>query len=99
MTPPSNTTRIRHILVFNLKPSVSEKDFLNATKTLETIPGVEKFEFSRQVNKKINFEYGLTMEFASQQVLDQYFQHPVHVAYIQQHWQTEVAESLIIDLL
>src|SRR3954451_10202408 len=96
----SNTTRIRHTVVFKLrhsKDSVKEQDFLNAAKTLATIPGVEKFECLKEISKKNKFEYGLSMEFANQQLYDQYNKHPDHVAFVQVRWLKEVEDFLEID--
>ena len=96
----SSTTRIRHTVVFKLrhsKGSVEELDFLNAVKKLATIPGVEKFECLKQISKKNKFEYGLSMEFANQQLYDQYSKHPEHVAFVQLHWMKEVEDFLEID--
>ena len=96
----SNTTRIRHMVVFKLKHpkgSAEEKDFLIAIKKLAAIPGVEKLECMKQVSKKNKFDYGLSMEFASQQAYDQYNSHPDHVAFVQNRWVKEVEDFLEID--
>ena len=96
----SNTTRIRHMVVFKLKHpkgSAEEKDFLIAIKKLAAIPGVEKLECMKQVSKKNKFDYGLSMEFASQQAYDQYNNHPDHVAFVQNRWAKEVEDFLEID--
>jgi len=96
----SNTTRIRHMVVFKLKHpkgSAEEKDFLIAIRKLAAIPGVEKLECMRQVSKKNKFDYGLSMEFASQKAYDQYNNHPDHVAFVQNRWVKEVEDFLEID--
>ena len=96
----SNTTRIRHMVVFKLKHqkgSAEEKDFLIAIKKLAAIPGVEKLECMKQVSKKNKFDYGLSMEFASQKAYDQYNNHPDHVAFVQNRWVKEVEDFLEID--
>ena len=97
---PSNSTRIHHAVFFKLKypvESKSEHKFLAAAKNLATIPGVEKFECLKQISKKNGFEFGLSMEFANQQLYDSYINHPDHVAFVQEHWLKEVEDFLEID--
>lgn len=96
----SNTTRIRHMVVFKLKhPAASsgEKDFLDAIRKLEEIPGVEKFECMKQISKKNKYDFGLSMEFANQKAYDQYNNHPDHIAFVQNRWLKEVEDFLEID--
>ena len=92
---------IRHTVVFVLKHahgSLKEKAFLRDAKaTLETIPGVEKFEQLRQVSKKNDYHFGFSMEFADQAAYDGYNNHPVHVAFVQDRWIPEVDRFLEID--
>jgi hypothetical protein len=98
--PQSNATSIRHTVVFKLKhrqDGAKEQDFLEAARKLAAIPGVENFECLKQISRKNNFEFGLSMEFANQQLYDQYNNHPDHVAFIQQRWLKEVEDFLEID--
>ena|ERR1700712_3209980 len=91
---------IRHTVAFKLahqKKSTEEQNFLHAAKKLATIPGVEHFESLQQVSKKNAFDFGLSMEFANQDVYDKYSNHPDHVAFIQQHWLKSVADFIEID--
>ncbi len=96
----SETTRIRHTVVFKLKHpkgSPEEQNFLAAIKKLAEIPGVEKFECMKQISKKNKFEFGLSMEFADQKAYDKYNSHPDHVAFVQNRWLKEVEDFLEID--
>jgi hypothetical protein len=96
----STTTGIRHTVVFKLKHpagSVEEKDFLAAAMVLASIPGVENFESMKQISKKNHFTFGFSMEFANQQMYDQYNSHPDHVAFVQERWMKEVEDFLEID--
>ena len=95
-----NSTRIRHSVIFKLKHpkgSAEERDFFNAAKKLAAIPGVEKFECLKQVSEKNKFEFGISMEFANQQLYDQYSNHPEHTAFVQQQWLKEVEDFMEID--
>jgi hypothetical protein len=96
----SETTRIRHTVVFKLKypkGSPEEQNFLTAIKKLAEIPGVEKFECMKEISKKNKFEFGLSMEFADQKAYDQYSNNPDHVAFVQNRWLKEVEDFLEID--
>ncbi len=91
---------IRHSVIFKLKVpknSTEEKEFLAAAKKLAAIPGVQNFESLKQTSKKNKFDYGLSMEFASQQLYDTYSSHPDHVQFIQQYWLKYVEDFLEID--
>src|SRR5215204_7794383 len=96
----SNSSRIRHNVILKLKHpkgSSKEREFFEAAKKLAAIPGVEKFECLKQVSKKNKFEFGISMEFASQQLYDQYSNHTADVAFVQQRWLKEVEDFLEID--
>jgi hypothetical protein len=91
---------IRHTVVFKLKHpqnSKEEIDFLNAIRKLSVIPGVQKFECLRQVSKKNDFDYGLSMEFENAGAYEGYNQHPAHVAFVDTVWINEVKDFLEID--
>jgi len=96
----SNSTQIRHTVVFKLihvNGSPEERAFLIAARKLSAISGVEKFECLKQVSKKNEFEFGLSMEFANQDAYDHYNNHPEHVDFVQQRWLKEVEEFMEID--
>ena len=91
---------IRHTVVFKLKlakDSPAEKDFRTAAKKLALIPSVEHFEYLQQISKKNKFDYGISMEFKSQDLYDKYSKHPDHLAFIQQYWLKDVEDFLEID--
>jgi hypothetical protein len=96
----NTSTRIRHTVVFTLKHQIGspeEADFILAIKKLASIPGVEKFEFMKQISKKNNYDYGLSMEFADQKAYDAYNSHPDHVAFVNNRWMKEVKDFMEID--
>jgi len=96
----NNPTMIRHTVVFKLKypgNSKEEKDFLDAAKKLSAIEGVKNFECLRQVSKKNNFDFGLSMEFDDQASYDAYSNHPDHEKFVQEVWLRDVADFLEID--
>ena len=91
---------IRHTVVFRLKhPSASESEaaFLKAAQILASIPTVRRFECLRQVSPKNNFDFGFSMEFASEQDYEAYNIHPEHVGFVETRWKPEVADFMEID--
>ena len=91
---------IRHTVVFKLKHpegSQLELDFLQASQKLADIPVVRNFECLRQISKKNNFDFGLSMEFASQADYQAYNTHPDHVQFVETRWMPEVVEFMEID--
>lgn len=91
---------IRHTVVFklkHLKDSPEEKKFLDEIQKLSSVPGVKKFELLRQVSKKNNYDFGLSMEFDSVKAYEAYSNHPDHNAFVQKYWVTEVKDFMEID--
>jgi Stress responsive A/B Barrel Domain len=83
-----NSQRIRHTVAFKLnvqKDAPEELAFLYAAKKLAAIPGVEHFECLLQVSKKNTFDFGLSMEFANQDLYDKYSEHADHIAFIEKY--------------
>ena len=93
---------IRHTVAFRLKHgagSEEEKDFLATGAELSAIPGVEKFEITRQVSVKNPYSFGISMEFADQAAYDGYNDHPAHVAFVRDRWMAEVEAFLEADFV
>ena len=91
---------IRHYVIFKLnypEDSVAVQNFFNAAKELASIPGVEKFESLRQISKKNNYDFGLSMQFANEVSYGHYNTHPLHVNFITKYWLPCVAEFMEID--
>jgi hypothetical protein len=91
---------IRHTVVFKLKhPAGSEKeiDFLRIAQKLADIPTVNNFECLRQISEKNEYDYGLSMEFTSDEDYQIYNNHPDHIQFVQTRWIPEVAEFMEID--
>ena len=91
---------LRHTVVFKLKhPAGSEPelDFLGAAQKLSEIPKVINFECLRQISEKNDYDFGLSMEFASADDYEFYNQHPLHVEFVQTRWIPEVTGFMEID--
>ncbi|MCL6260167.1 Dabb family protein [Aquiflexum sp. TKW24L] len=91
---------IRHTVVFKLKfpkSSSEEKEFLWAAAALALIPGVQNFESLRQISKKNDFDYGLSMEFDSEAEYKFYNNHADHAKFVEEYWVRCVEKFLEID--
>jgi hypothetical protein len=91
---------IRHSVILKLKESIShesKKAFFDAVDKLKEIPDVETFEVLNQISPKNKFEYGISMEFDTNEKYENYSNHPVHVAFIQNFWIPNVEDFLEID--
>lgn len=97
-----HTGTIRHMALFTLKYAAGSKEteaFLKAgAEILGGIPVVSNFEVLRQVSAKCEYEFGFSMEFASQTDYDHYNSHPAHRAFVSERWETEVKKFQEIDL-
>ena len=94
---------IRHMAIFTLKHA---KDAPETAKFLEDgrriltgIPVVRNFEALRQVSPKTDFDFGFSMEFASQDDYTAYNEHPDHVAFVEERWKKEVVRFQEIDFV
>jgi hypothetical protein len=91
---------IRHSVILKLKENIShesKKAFFDAVDKLKEIPDVETFEVLNQISPKNKFEYGISMEFDTNEKYENYSNHPVHVAFIQNFWIPNVEDFLEID--
>lgn len=91
---------ITHSVFFKFNPPIDAagiQKFFIAAKKLATIDGVEKFETLKQTSKKNNYEFGLSMEFANEDLYQQYNKHPLHVQFINEYWLPSVTEFMEID--
>lgn len=91
---------IRHTVAFKLKHAAGsqlEADFLAEGARLAAIPGVMRFEISRQISAKNPYSFGVSMEFADQAAYDGYNSHPSHVSFVRDRWVPEVEAFLEAD--
>ena len=91
---------ICHSVVFKLKYPKNSKEevkFLNASKDLSSIPGVNNFRCLRQISKKNNFDYGIFMEFDTQEDYEAYNNHSEHISFVQTFWVNYVDDFLELD--
>ena len=96
------TSAIQHTVAFRLRHpagSEAEQDFLTAALALADIPGVQEFRQLRQVSPKSDFTHSFSMRFADEAAYRTYNDHPVHVAFVRDRWQAEVADFLELDFV
>jgi Stress responsive A/B Barrel Domain len=76
---------IRHSVILKLKSDINSEDkqtFFDAVDKLAAIPDVKKFEVLKQISPKNKFEYGISMEFDTQEQYDIYSNHTDHQVFI-----------------
>ncbi|GGD95971.1 Dabb family protein [Paenibacillus nasutitermitis] len=92
---------IQHSVIFCLKHKKGSREagqFLaDGQKILSSIPVVKHFHVFRQVSPKNDYDYGFSMEFASREEYEAYNAHPLHTAFVEERWKTEVERFLEID--
>ena len=91
---------IQHTVALKLKypkGSPEEKEFLSAAAKLVSIPGVQNFQSLRQIGKKNDYDYGLSMEFDTMAAYDAYNQHPDHTKFVSTYWAKYVDKFLELD--
>ncbi len=91
---------IQHTVALKLKypkGSPEEKEFLSEAAKLKSIPGVHNFQSLRQIGKKNDFDYGLSMEFHNMAAYQVYNLHPDHTKFVKTYWAKYVEKFLEID--
>lgn len=94
---------IQHTVQFNLKWDAespeTEKFLQDAKRILSALPMVQNFEVLRQVSTKNNYKFYFTMVFENQEAYDAYNNHPDHMKFVKERWQTEVTDFLEGDFV
>ena len=93
---------IQHTVAFRLQHpagSDAEREFLTAALSLADIPGVQEFRQLRQVSPKSEFTFSFSMSFVDGAAYQAYNDHPVHVAFVRDRWQAEVADFAELDFV
>ena len=91
---------IQHTVVFRLvhtSGSAAETEFLKKAKALGELPNVVNLRVLKQVSKKNNYTFGLSMFFESESAYQAYNNHPDHIDFVNNVWLPEVAEFMEID--
>jgi len=92
---------IRHTVTFKLKHesgSTEEILFLETAKELSKLPTVKNFECLKEIGKKNNFDFGISMEFQNMKDYEEYSNHPDHTDFVQNIWIPDVIDFIEIDL-
>ncbi len=85
---------MEHTVTFSLKHepgSPEEQEFLNAAGELASIPKVRDYCIRRQTSPKNPHTFGISMTFGNADDFQEYSNHPMHTAFIEKRWLTEVS--------
>ncbi|QAY68360.1 Dabb family protein [Paenibacillus protaetiae] len=89
------------MVIFNLKheqgSAEAEKFLADGQAILASIPTVSNFGVFSQTSVKNPYQYGFSMDFASQADYDFYNEHPSHTGFVKERWELEVTDFLEID--
>lgn len=94
---------IRHTVMFNLKYDAdapeTDKFLQDGQRILSALPMVKNFEVSRQVSSKNEYKFYFSMVFDNQEAYTAYNEHPEHVKFVKERWETEVTNFLEADFV
>ncbi len=94
---------MRHTVMFNLKYDVdapeTDKFLQDGQRILSALPMVKNFEVSRQVSSKNEYKFYFSMVFDNQEAYKAYNDHPEHVKFVKERWDTEVTNFLEADFV
>ena len=91
---------IKHIVLFNLKPSASINldDFARITKeTLTKIPWVQNLSIGSSIKPDARYKYSIIMDFSDENLLKEYRAHPIHVKYRDEYFKPSIDEYISLD--
>jgi hypothetical protein len=77
--------------------SEAEADFLKTGSALAELSMVRNFKSYKQTSEKNEFDFGFSMEFATQEDYQAYNEHPMHTDFVSNRWIPEVADFLELD--
>ncbi len=89
------TNMIEHTVSFSLNHepgSPEEQEFLDDAAKLASIPKVRDYIIRRQTSPKNAHAFGIFMKFYNTADFQEYCDHPMHVAFIEKRWLTEVSD-------
>lgn len=93
---------IEHTVAFNLKHaagSAEEQAFLEGLRAFADIPGVQDYKVNRQVSSKGPFSFQISMWFDTQEQLEAYDAHQVHVDFVNDRWVPECTDWQTLDFV
>lgn len=85
-------------LQFKSNVSLEQQDhFFSEAKKLAQIPGVQSFQCLQEISPKNPFEFGLIMQFETDEIYQAYTNHPDHIHFVENIWIPSVANFQEID--
>ncbi|GIW34162.1 Dabb family protein [Meiothermus sp.] len=92
---------VRHLIVFNTEASEAEvwQMFEQARRVLGQIPGVVGFELGKALGATARYRYVLVVDFADENVIDLYRDHPLHQAFADGIFRPMAPDRLTTDFL
>lgn len=95
------TIVVKHLIVFNVADGVAEEDCLRmarqAQEELTRIPGVTGVSFGVAVSGNAAYKYLLIVDFAGEEVIDFYRDHPIHVRFANEVFRPMAVHRITTD--
>ena len=92
---------IRHLIVFNTPAEVSREQCLAmaglARQELSQIPGVLHVSFGVAIAENARYRYHFTIDLRDERSLRTYQDHPIHVAFANNHFRPLAPERITTD--
>lgn len=92
---------VKHLIVFNVPAEVSKESCLamadQAREELMRIPGVTGVSFGVAVAEDASYRYLLIIDFADEEVIDFYRDHPIHVRFADEVFRPMAVHRITTD--
>ncbi len=92
---------IRHLIVFNVREGATHEDCLamteRAREELARVPGVVGISFGMALAENVRYRYNFVIDLLDEQALQEYRDHPLHVAFADQYFRPLATDRITTD--
>lgn len=92
---------IRHLIVFNLRAGATHEECLLMAERgrveLARVPGVVAISFGTSLKEDARYRYTFVIDLIDRQVLDEYRDHPLHVAFADDFFRPLATDRITTD--
>lgn len=94
---------IRHLILFNAREGATDEDVFamaeKANRELSRIPGVTNVTFGYATGNYPRYRYTLEIDFASEDVIESYRNHPIHVKFADEDFRPMAPDRITTDFV
>jgi hypothetical protein len=92
---------IRHLIVFNRREGATEQECLamaeRGKEELARVPGVLNVSFGVAILPTARYRYTFVIDLLDEQALQQYQQHPIHIAFADTYFRPMAPDRITTD--